>query len=56
LKEPKIYVEKDETSAYFNFMNRSELQNEKAVYERLGSHDGIILCFNAQEDLLEWRL
>lgn len=53
LKVPKIQGEGETHSDYYNFINRSEIQNEKAVYERLGGHDGIIQCFNAQNDTLE---
>jgi hypothetical protein len=42
-----------ENTPYFNSDNRSELKNEKAVYQRLGRHDGIIQCFNAQDESLE---
>ncbi|PGH01686.1 serine/threonine protein kinase [Helicocarpus griseus UAMH5409] len=53
LKRPKIYPENDPDLAYSNFMNREEMRNEKAVYERLGSHEGIIHCYKALDDSIE---
>ncbi|KKZ67384.1 hypothetical protein EMCG_06946 [[Emmonsia] crescens] len=53
LKKPKIYPDHKPELAYSNFINRAELQNEKAVYERLGSHDGIIHCFKALDESIE---
>ncbi|KAK2799698.1 hypothetical protein FQN50_008398 [Emmonsiellopsis sp. PD_5] len=54
LKKPKIYAEHSNPDlAYSNFINREELRNEKAVYERLGTHDGIIRCFKALDGSIE---
>ncbi|PGH14650.1 hypothetical protein AJ80_05830 [Polytolypa hystricis UAMH7299] len=53
LKKPKVYPENDPDLANSNFMNREEIRNEKAVYERLGSHEGIIHCFKALDDSIE---
>jgi hypothetical protein len=60
-KVPKSYREDDpeddpETSraiAHSNWVNRAEIQNEKEVFERLGSYDGIIQCFKATNEMIE---
>ncbi|WEW62032.1 hypothetical protein PRK78_007532 [Emydomyces testavorans] len=56
LKAPKIFPEHDPDLAYSNFMNREEIRNEKAVYERLGSHSGIIHGFTPVDDGIELAL
>ncbi|KAL1640941.1 hypothetical protein SLS58_006557 [Diplodia intermedia] len=38
---------------YFNAINAQALENERNVYERLGSHRGIIQCFQATNDGIE---
>ncbi|KAF2176765.1 kinase-like protein [Zopfia rhizophila CBS 207.26] len=53
LKEPKIYSNNNSGSAYSNMVNRAEILNEKAVYERLGTHHGIIHCFKALDESIE---
>jgi serine/threonine protein kinase len=53
MKEPKIHPEKGANTAYFNMVNRAEILNEIAVYERLGSHDGIIQCFKVRDGSIE---
>ncbi|KAH8695766.1 kinase-like domain-containing protein [Phaeosphaeriaceae sp. PMI808] len=53
MKEPKIYPPKTLNTAYSNMVNRAEILNEKAVYERLGNHDGIIQCFKALGESIE---
>jgi serine/threonine protein kinase len=53
MKEPKIYPETDPDIAYTNMTRRAQILNEKAVYERLGSHDGIIQCFKALDEWIE---
>jgi serine/threonine protein kinase len=53
LKEPKIYSEDSAGSVYSNMVNRAEILNEKAVYERLGSHHGIIQCFKTSDQSIE---
>lgn len=53
LKEPKIYSNNNPGSAYSNMVNRAEILNEKAVYERLGTHHGIIHCFKALNESIE---
>lgn len=35
------------TVKYVNEINREALQSERSIYERLGSHMGIIHCFKA---------
>ncbi|KAF2460479.1 kinase-like domain-containing protein [Lineolata rhizophorae] len=52
-KDPKIYAEHNNERAYSNMVNRAEIQTEKAVYERLGSHAGIIECFKATDESIE---
>lgn len=52
-KEPKIHPETTSERAYSNMVNRAEILNEKAVYKRLGSHDGIIQCFEALDESIE---
>jgi serine/threonine protein kinase len=53
LKVPKIYPENNPELAYSNYINRTELQNEGAVYKRLGTHDGIIRCFEVLDESIE---
>lgn len=54
MKEPKIRSLKEtEDADYINMVNRTDILNEKAVYERLGSHDGIIKCLKTQDESIE---
>jgi hypothetical protein len=53
LKEPKIYPYNNLRSAYSNIVNRAEILNEKAVYERLETHYRIIYCFKYLEGLIK---
>jgi serine/threonine protein kinase len=53
LKAPKLYEEDLPWAVHSNWVNRMELLREKAVYERLGSHDGIIKCFKALDESIE---
>jgi hypothetical protein len=38
---------------YSNSVNGAALKREKAVYQRLGNHEGIIHCFKASDDGIE---
>ena len=56
-KEPKIYREDDDPEtaraiAHSSWVNRADIQNEKEVFKRLGSHDGIIQCFKATNEMI----
>jgi hypothetical protein len=55
VKIPKVYP-LDQYSGhdcsnmeYINDINRKTLKYEKSIYERLGNHEGIILCFKASD-------
>ncbi|PGH23695.1 hypothetical protein AJ80_02301 [Polytolypa hystricis UAMH7299] len=56
VKVAKVYqldnIESDDARSdmeYINNINRDTLKNEKSVYERLGSHKGIVTCFKTSD-------
>ncbi|KAF2452348.1 hypothetical protein BDY21DRAFT_359476 [Lineolata rhizophorae] len=55
-KMPKIFYEGTDELRESNRTNRLAFKNEKAVYERLVSHDGIIRCFKLLDSSTELAL
>jgi hypothetical protein len=59
LKILKLYnlaCYEDESLEHTRMINQDNceiLKNERAIYERLGQHSGIIQCFNATDEVLE---
>lgn len=56
LQMPKLRFESTDEVRESNQVNRQAFLDEKAIYERLGSHDWTLQCFQLQEMSMQLAL